>query len=232
MIKLDIDPLIDQIWGEGKQRFPCHLCNHVASQKFNLNAHIRGKHEGNRYECKICVKNFNYSNNYKLHMRNQHSIDNICIICYFNAPSELALKIHKKEFKHYVRINPCNLICSYCNYKATTKQNLLKHIRSKHEGQKYNCNKCDKTFNYPNTLKEHRANIHMKVRYPCNICDYKAASRGCLSAHRKLKHLDDYKENLGKRLMKRFHCKKCEFSTTLNIGLKMHVKKNHHELMA
>ena len=32
--------------------------------------------------------------------------------------------------------------CKQCEYKATHKSNLLRHIRSKHEGIKYPCDQC------------------------------------------------------------------------------------------
>ena len=110
----DIDNFIDKIWNESsditKQAFPCHICSHIASNKGNLRAHIRGQHEGSRFECKQCSKIFNYSSFYKLHMRRQHNIADICIVCNYNAPSQLDLKMFAVIFGR-LAYKICTLMC-------------------------------------------------------------------------------------------------------------------------
>ena len=60
---------------------------------------------------------------------------------------------------------------------ATTKRNLQLHVKSVHDGVKYNCERCD----YKATTKSslcmyivHVQSIHEGVKYNCKICDYKA----------------------------------------------------------
>ena len=50
--------------------------------------------------------------------------------------------------------------CSECRHKATTKQSLVVHIQSVHEG----------------------------LKFPCNMCDFKATTKGHLMTHKKNKH--------------------------------------------
>ena len=77
--------------------------------------------------------------------------------------------------------------CDQCDYKATVKNDLLRHIKSRHEGVKYPCNQCD----YNTTQKTYYLLTHMKskhkgVKYPCDQCDYKATQRYALSKHQNI----------------------------------------------
>ena len=60
--------------------------------------------------------------------------------------------------------------CSKCEYQGTTKPNLNAHIRSKHENHTYNCKQCDFKSNWQIQLKEHIESIHEGVKYKCNQC--------------------------------------------------------------
>ena len=37
----------------------------------------------------------------------------------------------------------CKIPCDHCDYKATERGSLLKHIKSLHEGIKFPCEQCD-----------------------------------------------------------------------------------------
>ena len=50
--------------------------------------------------------------------------------------------------------------CELCDYKATQKRYLLRHIKSKHEGVRFPCDQCD----YKATLKENLSR-HIKSRH-------------------------------------------------------------------
>ena len=55
--------------------------------------------------------------------------------------------------------------CSHCEYKATQKQNLQKHIKSVHEGQTFACTlaHCDYKTKWKNTLVKHKKKKHTKI---------------------------------------------------------------------
>ena len=78
--------------------------------------------------------------------------------------------------------------CDQCESKFTLKGNLMKHIKSIHEGQKYACNQCDFQATQRGHLKIHRQSMHEGVKYSCNQCNYKATQQGHLRTHIRSKH--------------------------------------------
>ena len=78
--------------------------------------------------------------------------------------------------------------CTQCKSVFKHRSNMLKHVRSKHEGVKYPCNQCDfraaKKFN----LKKHIESVHEGVKYSCSHCDHKATDPSNLKKHIKSKH--------------------------------------------
>ena len=56
--------------------------------------------------------------------------------------------------------------CPHCNYQASTKDSLKKHIKSVHEGKTYPCSYCDHQALSKYTLKIHIECVHGVVKYP------------------------------------------------------------------
>ena len=54
--------------------------------------------------------------------------------------------------------------CDQCDYKATRKNNLLTHLKSKHEGIKYPCDQCDYKGTGKGNLSRHLKSIHEGVK--------------------------------------------------------------------
>ena len=61
--------------------------------------------------------------------------------------------------------------CNQCDYKATLKGDLLKHIQSKHEGVKFPCDQCDFKAKGKGQLLRHIKSKHEGVKFPCDQCD-------------------------------------------------------------
>ena len=81
--------------------------------------------------------------------------------------------------------------CNQCDYQATIQGNLQTHIQSKHEGIKYPCNHCDYQATTQSSLQQHIQSKHEGVKYPCNQCAYQATTQSSLQRQRKGKHSDD-----------------------------------------
>ena len=79
-------------------------------------------------------------------------------------------------------------ICEHCDYKASQKGTLLRHIKSRHEGVKYPCGQCGYKASTKSNLLQHIKSIHEGVKFPCEHCDYKATERGTLKKHMKSAH--------------------------------------------
>ena len=53
--------------------------------------------------------------------------------------------------------------CDRCEYAATELHNLKTHIMSKHEGVRFECGDCKKTFSNQPNLFRHRRSVHIVV---------------------------------------------------------------------
>ena len=50
--------------------------------------------------------------------------------------------------------------CDQCDYKGTHKGNLLRHIKSRHEGLKFSCDQCDYNATQKGDLLRHKKSKH------------------------------------------------------------------------
>ena len=65
------------------------------------------------------------------------------------------------------------------------------HIKSKHEGFRYDCEQCDYQSIYKKNLKEHIETKHDGInRYACKECDYQSSRQDSLKKHIETKHFD------------------------------------------
>ena len=55
--------------------------------------------------------------------------------------------------------------------------------KSIHEGKRYPCGKCDYKATERGSLRRHIGSVHEGERCPCGKCDYKATERGSLRQH-------------------------------------------------
>ena len=106
--------------------------------------------------------------------------------------------------------------CPQCDYQAGRRDNLKYHIQSKHEGVRYNCNKCDYQALRQDVLRKHIQSRHEGVKYPCNQCEHKASERGNL-----VKHIQSEHEGVT------YPCNQCSFQAKHKSNLKSHIKSKH-----
>ena len=57
--------------------------------------------------------------------------------------------------------------CKQCDYKATCKTSLLKHMKSIHKGVKFPCEQCDYKATRKGNLMAHIKSTHKGVKFPC-----------------------------------------------------------------
>ena len=65
------------------------------------------------------------------------------------------MKIHV-ELVHMQKRVPCN----FCG-KEMSEVHLQRHIRSVHQGVRYKCDACEKSFDRPYRLKKHKQIVHL-----------------------------------------------------------------------
>ena len=98
--------------------------------------------------------------------------------------------------------------CELCEYKATQKGNLLRHIKSTHEGVKFPCEQCEYKAKYKGNLLKHIKSTHEGVKFPCEQCDYKAKWKKGL-----LRHIKSIHEGV------KFPCEQCDYKATQSLSI-------------
>ena len=78
--------------------------------------------------------------------------------------------------------------CNFCPQEYTTKQNLMRHIRSIHKLVKFQCNLCPQTFTQKTDLVRHIISVHDQVKFSCNLCPQKFTHQKSLVRHIKSVH--------------------------------------------
>ena len=80
--------------------------------------------------------------------------------------------------------------CDLCDYKATQKAHLKRHIDCVHGGVRHSCDQCDYKTNWKGNLKRHIDSVHSDIRYSCDQCYYTATRKDSLKTHIDFAHGD------------------------------------------
>lgn len=82
--------------------------------------------------------------------------------------------------------------CKKCGKMYKSRQGRRMHMRAVHDGIKYRCEECNKTYNFSSALTRHMRFDHRKsqigVRYHCDECDLHYKHNESLNIHKKRKH--------------------------------------------
>ena len=78
--------------------------------------------------------------------------------------------------------------CEKCHKTYSSPGSLYTHRLSVHQGVKYDCEKCHKTYNSLPALWTHRQSVHQGVKYACDQCEHQASMKADLNKHIQEKH--------------------------------------------
>ena len=164
------------------------MCDFKTEWKTSLNMHIKGFHSNEKEDCLICNKTIQ-KKNYQVHVRrHQGSVLLECDLCKFSTVNKNSLKKHKKYIHGASLIQ--NQSCTFpdCGKTYTRKGELIEHIKSKHIGEKLQCDICDFQTTIKASLRGHKLNVHGTIsKECCDICGYRGTSNS-LRRHKRRTH--------------------------------------------
>ena len=178
---------------------------------------------------KVYVSQANYEKHIQSHQQDVHSITSATRSTMFTNPfieKHVEFKCElcdfiatKKEFlkRHIERHHLEKTIqCDQCNTKFATQQLLRTHVSRVHANGNEPCEYCGKTFKNVQLLAKHIKSSHMERQFQCDIFELKFPFMSKLERHMNL-HTGE----------KQFHCDVCEFKTAHKYNLTSHRKSVH-----
>ena len=142
-----------------KNKLKCISCAFEAKDEKLLRGHMslhrpgNGNYEGgvlsykDGYSCNRCSESFKTMGLIKRHMKTKHGITITA-----SPPDVDGAKSHPKD-KVWIK-------CDRCNYKAETKEDLIKHLDAYHVTKQVRCNICQMMADSNAHLKDHMENQH------------------------------------------------------------------------
>ena len=106
--------------------------------------------------------------------------------------------ISKDRHQSLKHVKSMQFPCDNCDYKATQRSNLLRHVQAKHDGVKFPCDNCDYKATQSSNLLRHIKSKHETVKVHCERSDYKATNIGSLIKHLKSKNEGNTKDDSAK----------------------------------
>ena len=179
----------------------------------NLSDNVRKRrHEGVRYDCDHCDKQFKRQDRLHHHIKSAHEgVKYVCNQCGHKATRQSDLKNHIKTIHEGIKYD-----CDECDKQYTDQSTLRKHILSSHKGVKYACNQCSYEAKLQKQVKTHIQSVHEGVKYACNQCDHQSTSQSGL-----IKHIQCIHEGL------KYDCNQCDRQFSHHGDLKFHIKSEH-----
>jgi len=158
--KLDGPSENDQISKKEKEeevtdlRYKCGDCDYQSKVKNCVKLHRESIHEGVRYSCPMCDYNATKTRNLRTHIEAIHEkVRYNCDQCEYAATQRSSLKRHKKGVHKNPVVGP---------YIEAHRRNLKPSNISIPESEKYPCDQCDYAATQRSTLNRHIRGIHKK----------------------------------------------------------------------
>ena len=164
-----------------------------------------------KHQCNLCTEFFLTKESFDCHLNLDHGLKtdkNFCRDC-----KQPYTNLHNTCIKTYKNPNPLKkkFVCTHCNppKSFSSKQHYNEHISVQHEGKRYACSECDKTYSNIENLKSHVQCDHLqKEDFECEFCGKKFGHRRRLQNHTRQSHTQTSCEICNKHVNNRLELKK------------------------
>ena len=97
------------------------------------------------------------------------------------------------QLSHTFEMGKRNLgspMCDVCGRTFTSKKNFISHLQATCHGKKsFNCDLCDKVFQFKKGMDEHKSTIHGDHLYKCEFCNQTFQKKSNLTRHTIKQHV-------------------------------------------
>lgn len=145
-------------------RYTCNDCGSEFTLQSSLRTHTKAMHVGKLIACDQCEYETPRPDNLKTHKINVHSGEQEgptlkeyeCEKCDFSTKYCLQLRDHVILKHEREKL----MICSQCNFQATSEGKIKNHVKKVHEGISFPCPDCNFVASIESFLKRHYKKKH------------------------------------------------------------------------
>ena len=142
-------------------RFFCSNCDFKTNKKSYLLQHIKSIHEGIKLQCEVMGCNYKANTRTSIlkHFKSKHEgVAYPCDQCDYKGTQKWNLLKHI-ERKHKIEVKQCEVIG--CKFESNSKEGIFRHIRSAHEGVNHPCDQCNYIATLKGNLNRHIKRKHV-----------------------------------------------------------------------
>ncbi|XP_015834134.2 zinc finger protein 2 isoform X48 [Tribolium castaneum] len=136
--------------------------------------------EENSYECQVCYKQFSSPLQLSRHKLRHREKKHKCPNCDKTFVEQWELNSHVRVG----HLGKKRFFCDLCDYKTIANNKLQEHIVRKHTRDfKFKCDDCNKGFLNARALTSHKEVAHEGLRFACEFCSKSFASKDTCRIH-------------------------------------------------
>lgn len=198
----------------------CSLCGRQFEKKSGYISHVKYCKDKNLAKkfCKSCNEQFYKDDDYRRHMRRQHSVKKKKDVKKQDIDCKAEFECTKCDRRYYdkghlmLHMKKCNgltlsKMCKLCNIRFSSENNLRRHMRRRHNRKPeeiLDCESCGKSFSRKCDRSKH-INLGCRETKKTVICEFCGAVFSCVTDLNK--HV---KKGCSEQEKKEHHCGVCQ----------------------